>query len=164
MYASPGLIFLILFFENWRFWKTQFWAIFDFFFKKTKKICLIPMKISHKLCDRMDGTQFWCFPWFPGNLLLCVILHYTVYISVFTWMYQTFLIWNDYSLKNNAASKIISSHCVWDCLHNLFLAGFWSLYWVTEIQWSIIESCSLTSLLWWWIDVFLLISFQPTTS
>ena len=59
-----------------------------------------------------------------------------------------------YCLKNNAASKMISSHCVYDCLHDLFLAGFWSLYWVTEIQWSIIESCSLTSLLWWWIDVF----------
>ena len=51
-------------------------AILNFFFQK--KICLIPMKISHKLCDRMDGTQFWCFPWFPANSLLCVILRYTV--------------------------------------------------------------------------------------
>ena len=32
------------------------------------------MKISLKLCDRMDGTQFSCFPWFPENYLLCVIL------------------------------------------------------------------------------------------
>ena len=32
------------------------------------------MKISHKLCNRMDGTQFWCFPWFAANSLLCVIL------------------------------------------------------------------------------------------
>ena len=37
------------------------------------------MKISHKLCDRIDGTQFWCFPWFPANFLLCVILRCTVY-------------------------------------------------------------------------------------
>ena len=42
--------------------------------------CFIPMKISHKLCDRMDGTQFWCFLWFPANSLLCIILRYTVYI------------------------------------------------------------------------------------
>ena len=32
------------------------------------------MKISHKLCDRMDGTQLWNFPWFPANSLLCVVL------------------------------------------------------------------------------------------
>ena len=37
--------------------------------------------LSHKLCDRMDGTQFWCFPWFPANFLLCIILRYTVYIK-----------------------------------------------------------------------------------
>ena len=54
-----------------------FW---NFFFKKIFFFCLIPMKISHKLCDRMDGTQFWCFPWFPANSLLCVILCYTVYL------------------------------------------------------------------------------------
>ena len=28
----------------------------------------------------MDGSKFWCFPWFPENSLLCVILRYTVYI------------------------------------------------------------------------------------
>ena len=39
------------------------------------------MKISHKLCGRMDGTQFWCFPWFPANSLLCVIYRYTVYVK-----------------------------------------------------------------------------------
>jgi hypothetical protein len=26
--------------------------------KKNTFFCLIPMKISHNLCDRMDGTQF----------------------------------------------------------------------------------------------------------
>ena len=61
-----------------------FWAYvgqpFGFFFWKNFFFCFIPMKISHKLCDRMDGTQFWCFSWFPTNSLLCVILHYTVYV------------------------------------------------------------------------------------
>ena len=38
-----------------------------------KKFCFIHMKISHKLCD---GTQFWCFPWFPSNSLHCIILRY----------------------------------------------------------------------------------------
>ena len=32
--------------------------IWIFFFQKNKKnFCLIPMKISHKLCARMDGLQ-----------------------------------------------------------------------------------------------------------
>jgi hypothetical protein len=39
------------------------------FFSKNFFFCLIPMKISHKLCDRMDGTQFWCFPLFPAPKL-----------------------------------------------------------------------------------------------
>ena len=56
-------------FEKRPFWKS---AILDFFF------CLIPMKISHKLCDRMNGTQSWCFPLFPANSLLCVTIRYTV--------------------------------------------------------------------------------------
>ena len=41
--------------------------------------CFIPMKISPNLYGRMDGSKFWCFPWFPENSLLCVILRYTVY-------------------------------------------------------------------------------------
>ena len=53
-------------FEKRPFWET---AILEFF-------CLIPMKISHKSYDRMDGTNIWCFPWFPQP---CVILCYTVY-------------------------------------------------------------------------------------
>ena len=64
--------------ENWRFWKTAilknqpFWIFF----------CLIPMKISHKLCGTMDGYQFWCFLWFPAKSLLCVIYRYTVYVPI----------------------------------------------------------------------------------
>ena len=54
---------------------------------KTQKMhfvffCFIPMKICHKLCDRKNGTQFWCFSWFPANSLLCVILCYTVHMKV----------------------------------------------------------------------------------
>ena len=55
---------------------------------KTAKKCIfctfwlflsfIPMKISPNLYGRMDGSKFWCFPWFPENSLLCVILRYTV--------------------------------------------------------------------------------------
>ena len=52
-------------FENWRFWN-----ILEFFSQKKIFFCFIPMKISHKLCNRMDGTQFWCFLWFPANFLL----------------------------------------------------------------------------------------------
>ena len=40
--------------------------------------CLILTKICHKLCDRMNGTQFWCFPWFPANSLLSEMLDVSV--------------------------------------------------------------------------------------
>ena len=40
------------------------------------------MKISPNLYGRMDGSKFWCFPWFPENSLLCVIFRYTVYIDI----------------------------------------------------------------------------------
>ena len=57
--------------ENLSFFES---AILIFFCQLKKKIfCFIPMKIIHKLCDRMDGTQFWCFLWFPTNSFLCVI-------------------------------------------------------------------------------------------
>ena len=70
-------------FEDWRFWKTTILKHGHFrIFSPPKKNCMIPMKISHKLCDIMDGTLFWCFPWFPAKLLLCIILHYTVYIEL----------------------------------------------------------------------------------
>ena len=39
------------------------------------------MKISPNLYGRMDGLKFGCFPWFPENSLLCVILRYTVYVA-----------------------------------------------------------------------------------
>ena len=59
-----------------------FWVgHFEFFFRKKKIFfCFIPMKISPNLYGRMNGSKFWCFPWFPENSLLCVILRYTVYI------------------------------------------------------------------------------------
>ncbi len=63
--------------KNSVFLSRPFWI---FFFKKKFFFCFIPMKISPNLYGRMDGSKFWCFPWFPENSLLCVILRYTVYI------------------------------------------------------------------------------------
>ena len=63
--------------KNGHFWKT---AILDFFFKKKIFFCFILMKISPNLYGRMHGLKFWCFPWFPENSFLCVILRYTVYV------------------------------------------------------------------------------------
>ena len=78
-------------------WKLlSFWwwffesAILNFIFKK--KI-FIPMKISPNLYDRMDGSTFWCFPWFPENSLLCVILRYTVYQLGLTYEFYPFFTW-----------------------------------------------------------------------
>ena len=61
--------------KNELFLSRPFWI---FFSKKKKKKCFIPMKISPNLYGRMDGSKFLCFPWFPENSLLCVILCYTV--------------------------------------------------------------------------------------
>ena len=66
------------------FWKSAILKMGNFgffFFKKERKFGLIPMKTSHILCDRMNGTQFWCFPLFPANSLLCVIIRCTVYVN-----------------------------------------------------------------------------------
>ena len=48
----------------WNFWKKilRIGGIENYFFFWVSHFCFILMKISHKLCDRMDGTQFWCFP------------------------------------------------------------------------------------------------------
>ena len=54
----------------WRCWKTQFFfesAILIVFFQKKKYFCFIPMKIGHKLCVRMDGTQFLILWWFTAK-------------------------------------------------------------------------------------------------
>ena len=61
-----------------------------FFFKKIFFFCFIPIKISPNLYGRMDGSKFWCFPWFPENSMLCVILRYTVYLEVSSEINLTF--------------------------------------------------------------------------
>ena len=63
------------------FWELAFWKS-QFFF--SKKNCFCFMKISPTLHGRLDGLKFWLFPWFPENSLLCVILCYTVYYTVFS--------------------------------------------------------------------------------
>ena len=70
-------------FENWLFWKMSFFLVghFEFFFRKKKFFLLHSHENQPKLYGRMDGSKFWCFPWFPENSLLCVILCYTVYVS-----------------------------------------------------------------------------------
>ena len=90
-----------------------------------KKFCLIPMKISHKLCDRMDGTQFWCFPWFPANSLLCVM------ISILSLIFQHCAFvrypsrFRSYALKANLAfSWRISA---W-LRRSTEIWGFWRLF------------------------------------
>ena len=66
--------------NSWNFWKKilriggfeklSFFesAIVNFDFQKKKIFfCFIPMKISHKLCVRMDGTQFLSLWWFTAR-------------------------------------------------------------------------------------------------
>ena len=42
-------------------------AILNFFFQRNIFFCFIPMKISHKLCVRIDGTQFLRLWWFMAK-------------------------------------------------------------------------------------------------
>ena len=52
--------------ENWWSWKmTYFWI--GHFENFSKKKILHPMKISHKLCVRIDGTQFLILWWFTAR-------------------------------------------------------------------------------------------------
>ena len=44
--------------ENWQFWKKSNWVL---------RKCFIPIKISHKLCVRMNGTQFLWLWWFTAK-------------------------------------------------------------------------------------------------
>ena len=55
------------------------------FFESAIFFLFIHMKISRNLYGRMDGSKFWCFPWFTENSLLCLILRYTVYIYLQKW-------------------------------------------------------------------------------
>ena len=67
-------------FEKWTFFES---AILNFFFRKNFFFLLHSHENQPKfICGRMDGSKFWCFPWFPENSLLRVILRYTVYFSV----------------------------------------------------------------------------------
>ena len=54
--------------EDWRFWKTQFFWVghFEFLFFRFF-FCFIPIKVSHKLYDRMNGTQFLWLWWFTAK-------------------------------------------------------------------------------------------------
>ena len=61
-------------------------SIFEFIF-----LLWSPWNSVTKLCDRMDGTGFWCFPCFPANSLLCVILCYTK--NVHCASYYLILLW-----------------------------------------------------------------------
>ena len=99
-----------------------FWVShFDLFFnkKKRKTKSLIPMKISPNLNGRMDGSKFWCFPWFPKNSLLCVILRYTVYKGEIT-------------IKTFSGSNFLSWQKGHGCLNSKGIKGFETMFWSAE--------------------------------
>ena len=69
-------------FENGHFEKLTIlknWPFWIFFLQKKFFFCFIFMKISQNSYGRLDGSKFWCFPWFSANFLVCVIKRYTVY-------------------------------------------------------------------------------------
>ena len=90
-------------FEKFRFFES---AILIFF-------CFIPMKISYKLCDRMDGTQFLWLSWFsaktdPPQTLTAKSRFYLV-IHLFLWVSTK----SQVSLKETHISTQIWQVCSW---------------------------------------------------
>ena len=53
-----GVVEKLSFFES---------AILNFFFRKKKNFCFIPMKISPHLQDSKDFSKFWWLLWFPAK-------------------------------------------------------------------------------------------------
>ena len=75
--------------ENWRFWKMTFFWVghFEFyFFKKKNFFCFILMKISHKLCIRMDEAQFLRLWWYTAKTQSPQTFQPAVYSS--TWKFS----------------------------------------------------------------------------
>ena len=68
---------------------------------------------------RMNGTQFWCFPWFPANSLLCIILRYTVYNYEINYTFlKHFFEFLNFLIQNVADKQRVFSRIVhpWDGL------------------------------------------------
>ena len=76
------------------------------------------MKISPNLYGRMDGSKR--FPWFLENSLLCVILHYTVYIfsiSVDSWLGASASLESLEDFNENICSGLLENNKIID-LHD----------------------------------------------
>ena len=123
-------------FEKWQFWKIGHFEFFSS--KKNFFFCFILMKISPNLYGRMDGSKFWCFPWFSENSSLCVILRYTVYIEdikflvfvfKFFWVKKSVLFWG----ITKSESVRMRSNWVWA---NLYLGFFPSFELELVKQWD----------------------------
>ena len=73
-----------------------------FFFSEKKNIfAWSPWKsVTNYVLEWMDGNQFWCFPWFPANSLLCVIYRYTVYFEKINW-------WWTFNQKEGPFEKMV---------------------------------------------------------
>ena len=103
-------------------WKTKFlWeGHFDFFFKK-EFFCFIPMKISHKLCVRIDGTQFLLSWWFTAKNehegICRIILHFRIDIHTVGKHYKLLLNTDRSSRKN----PVIKHFLAWKFSSLLFI-------------------------------------------
>ena len=85
-------------------------AILNFFFIKRKLFCFIPMKISYKLCVRMDGAQFFWLWWFTAK-------------NHSPQKFQPAV----YSKKLFSQKQIMSDHNIWICKNVIKHAFVWLL-------------------------------------
>ena len=63
------------------------------FFREKK--CIIPMKLSHNLCARMDGTHFLWLWWFTAKNHSPQTFQPAVYLSIRCLTYSTLLCWSN---------------------------------------------------------------------
>ena len=75
----PKNIMNLAILKNTLFLRRPYW----FFFSKKYFFCFIPIKISHKLCIKMDGTQFlWLLCFTAKNHSRSVMLYLGSYIEI----------------------------------------------------------------------------------
>ena len=84
-------------------------AILNFFRQKKFFFCFILTKISPNLYGRLDGSKFWCFPWFPANSLLCKIKRYLYSVSFYSkFLKKLTIIWENWKILG---TYLVRSNC-----------------------------------------------------
>ena len=111
-------------FENWRFWKSQFFWVrhFEFFFFKKYCFCFIPMKIVKSLLVSKDGSKFW-------SSQTCQTSWWRVYLVL---AYSDYSIIRIFNVIFSSGQKALLSQVI-----NRRWQGWWKLQGVGTFLWQV---------------------------